>query len=560
MIDHSMLRLSRRLSLALGALAAGTLFGACARTPSVSLAVALPSDVAANAKWIEVGVFEGAQCPESKQLVGGLPPNGWVSRLAFRTSDGSPPPLGNLKKGSYAFAAVARGDDCAVLGAGCTVVDESSAHDVSIPVRSNQNPATACSAGSTCSYARCVPSHDNGALGAGCSMQLVGAGPLGDPLVGGGTIVSAPSIVATDTGFLLAYREYEGSLGSARLTIIPIDAGGGAGVPVATTLPMRCAGVEESDATGLAFAGKQGLAAVARAPCGGAGGVDLFQIDASGAVLKSSFNGAGGVSVTLATAHPLAVAPNGTDYFLAFTEGGATHVATVTGLSLQSGAAPGFGGAPPQSSGWVATSDKVIALASAGTGAIASDAGAGEGGAGDAGTGGAAGTIRVNVAAAGANLATLPAPYEIDGTFASVAAIGTRALVVTDSPLPDSPVAWSAFDLGRAAPAAGLISIPGLGKVLYADVALRQDHAFVAIEQPGAITVVALDHATTKPTLLRTVFLPNEPRAPAMTTVRDGRVAVAASDSRVAIVWTTGKSLGQNDTVGGYAVLACTTP
>jgi hypothetical protein len=40
--------------------------------------------------------------------------------------------------------------------------------------------------------------------------------------------------------------------------------------------------------------------------------------------------------------------------------------------------------------------------------------------------------------------------------------------------------------------------------------------------------------------------------------VRDGRLAIAASDTRVAVVWTTGKTLTQNDAVGGYAVFACT--
>jgi hypothetical protein len=35
-------------------------------------------------------------------------------------------------------------------------------------------------------------------------------------------------------------------------------------------------------------------------------------------------------------------------------------------------------------------------------------------------------------------------------------------------------------------------------------------------------------------------------------------VAVAATASRIAVVWTTAKVLTNNDSTGGYAVFACT--
>ncbi len=554
-------RLSPFVSIAVAALALGA---ACTKTPQVAFSVSLPDAVASNTKWVEVGIFEGATCPETKQLLGGLPPTGYVTRLAFKRTDAAPPGLGDLKKGSYAFAAVARADDCSVVGVGCTVADLTTVRDVSIRVNANANAATACGTGMTCDYARCIPAHDNGTLGAACSLQLVGAGPLGDPLVPG-TVVSAPAAVATDTGFLVGYREYDASLGAARLTLTPIDNGGGAGTPSQTTLPGRCAAGDESDATALAFSGSEGLAAVARAPCNGMGGVDLFQIDATGAVAKSSFNGGTGIALTLANARALAPLSNGS-YLLAYTEAGETHVATVTNLALQAMAAPGFGGTAPQSAGWVATGDKVTALVAIGTGdtGVPSDGGAGDGG-GDAGNDGGTmpggETLRLNVVAAGANLGTLPAPFEAAASFASVAALGTRVIVVSDSSAPGRPLAWRAFDLGKTQPVANdSLDVPGLGKVLFADVALRQDHAFFAIEQPGAITLAAYDHATTTPTLLRTVFLPSDPRIPSMAKVRDGRVAIAASDSRVIVVWTTGRTLGENDIVGGYALFACTTP
>ena len=39
--------------------------------------------------------------------------------------------------------------------------------------------------------------------------------------------------------------------------------------------------------------------------------------------------------------------------------------------------------------------------------------------------------------------------------------------------------------------------------------------------------------------------------------VHDGRVAVAASDTRVGVVWTTARQLTANDPTGAYAVFAC---
>jgi hypothetical protein len=533
---------------------------ACAKNPQVSVTLFVPDAVSQNAAWIEVGVFAASACPDPKQLMSGIPSGAVVSRLAFKRGNNSPPNVGDLKKGTYAFAAALRAADCSVIGTGCSVVDVTDARDVGIHVAAASNPASACGPGATCDNARCVPGNDNSdpSVGARCSLQLLGAGPLGDPLAYGGTVVSAPAIAATDSGFLVAYREYDGLQGQARLTLLPVDNGGGSAAVQPTTLPSRCPGSEESDATAIAFAsGNDGLVAVARAPCGASGGVDLFQVDGAGNVVKSGFNGSGGVKVTLANARAL-TSKGGQRYLLAFTENDETHVATVNGVVVESGAAPAFGGAPPQSSGWVSASDKVVALLSEGAGVDPGDAGAIEGGVSDGGAPGAS-SLRVQIVAAGASLASLPSPLQINAAWGSISAQGTRVFVVSDSETPGKPVGWRAFDLGGAAAAASdSFGVDGLGKVLYADVAFHQDHAFFAVEQPGAISLVAYEHATTNPTLLRQVFLPRDPRVPAMLAVRDGHVAIAASDSRVAVVWTTAKTLTDNDVVGGYAVFACT--
>jgi hypothetical protein len=56
---------------------------------------------------------------------------------------------------------------------------------------------------------------------------------------------------------------------------------------------------------------------------------------------------------------------------------------------------------------------------------------------------------------------------------------------------------------------------------------------------------------------LATVLLADDARIPSQETVRDGRIALAASDSRVLVAWLTATDLGPDDPIGGYALFAC---
>ena len=89
------------------------------------------------------------------------------------------------------------------------------------------------------------------------------------------------------------------------------------------------------------------------------------------------------------------------------------------------------------------------------------------------------------------------------------------------------------------------------------DVAIVGDRAYFAALMDGIIELRAYDGASTLLTPLSGVSLQNEPRISAVDHVRDGRVAIAATESRVAVVWTTAKVLKDNDPSGGYAVFAC---
>jgi hypothetical protein len=560
-------RISR---VALGCVAAlGLVLGlgaSCFEKPPVSVTVLLPASLEAETAWIEIGAFTGA-CPEPKLLAGGMPTEGPTSRVAFRRGEATPPAIGDLPKGQYAFVAVARREDCAVVASGCQVVDVKEQHDVSVRLDPYETRAGACSTGQVCSAARCIPTRDttNPSIGAQCSLQLLGAGPLTTPLVLAGDVVSPPAIAATPRGFLIGYREYIAGQGAASITLVPVDPSGGAGPAQIIPLPNRCVEFEENDATAMAFLDARGLVAVSRAPCGGQGGIDLFEVDPSGAMKSNGFSSRGAARVTLGNAHALAPLSSKNAFLLAFTSEGQAHVATVNGLNVPSNP-PTFGGAPPLANAWVGTSDGLIALVAGGSGQRPIDPGdAGD----DAEAGpppldppdGGASSLRVQLVSPGADLSSLPSPLEVPGSFAAVAAQGTRAYVVSDATAPGRPAVFRVFDLGAPAPTVmESFETQGSGKLLFADVVFQKDRAIFAVEQPGSISLIAYDLATTAPARLREVFLPSDPRIPSMKEVRDGNVAIAATSSRVAIAWTTGRTLTDRDALGGYAIFACTTP
>jgi hypothetical protein len=500
----------------------------CQHDPSVSFEILLPSSVSDQAQWMEVGVLPGA-CPSPAQLKGGLPDTGPIVRVAFQKGDASPPAIGDLPKASYAFAAAARGSDCSVLAAGCTEVDVTSARDVSIALTATTSPVGACTAGETCSTGRCAPTATTGnpALGAGCSMQLVGAGPFAVPLVDSGENASTPAVAVTESGFLVAYREYDPAGGAAQLTVAAVDEGGGLSLPAPSTLPAQCAGQNETDGLGLAYLGGAGVVVSARPPCpqSAGAGLDVLQVDAAGNVHSTSFDPATSGTPTLSGGHPVALT-GASSGWVAFLDQGAADV-----VALQTPAAPVTFGDPPQTLAAVAATGQMLALLSGDGTTLALTLGASP--ASEAGT-----------------------PFTLGGTWGAVAANASRAYVLGGSS--GQTLTFGAFDLGAASAAAtATFPPPAQGAIAGGDVAFQGDHVFFAVEQPGAVSLIVYDHASTTPTFLSSIQLASDPRVPSQLGVRDGRVAVAASDSRVLVAWITAASLDANDPVGGYALYAC---
>ena len=147
------------------------------------------------------------------------------------------------------------------------------------------------------------------------------------------------------------------------------------------------------------------------------------------------------------------------------------------------------------------------------------------------------------------------------GRWGAVAVAGSRVVVVSDGASPGRSVAYRTFDADRppTAEPGGFPVVGGTGLVTSADVALLDDKAYFAVVKPGGVSLHVFASASTTPRPLREVQFATQPRIPSVTTVREtGRVAVAATSTRVAVAWTTAKALTDGDPSGGYAVFACT--
>jgi hypothetical protein len=552
---------------------------ACRGKPEIGFEIALPSSLTDTTAWFEVGAFRDAKCNALRPLLGGGIPDGATTRVAFKRDDKTGPRVGDIPRASYAFAAVARGDDCAVLATGCVEADVGETDSVLVPMAEVDSPTGACGVGASCQAARCVPANDNAdpSVGAGCSLELLGSGPLANPVGGGGTLVSAPAVAATPDGFVAVYREVDPNGAGARLTILPLDSGGGAPDPLRPGLPGRCANSEESDGVGVAINGDSGMIALARAPCGAKPALELLNFKTTPEVgpflVSTSPND---TRVLLSPARPVATRSAGN--VVVYTEGGIARIANmdatkgIVGVARADAPTLGtFGGATAGlSDAWVAASESVLALLAAGKGAVAQpapvDAGA-EGGGGTVDAGGSDDpTLRLLVVPAATALTELDAatnrpraPIVFPGEVGSIAARGSRVLVISDGGGPGRSATFRAFDLNKDAPAVtNGFSVDGQGKVTAVDVAVQGDRAYFVAMKPGALALHVYGSASTTPVPLRNLSFAREPRISGINTIRDGRVSVAATDTRVAVVWTTAKVLNNNDHTGGYAIFACT--
>jgi hypothetical protein len=553
---------------------------ACTGKPDVGLEITLPNALVSTTVWFEIGAFKDASCGAVAPMLAGGIHEGAQTRVAFRRDEKETPRFGDLPNAAYAFAAVARGEDCAVLATGCAEVDVGDTDTVTVTMNATEAPTGACTVGSSCQAARCVPANDNAdpSVGAGCSLELLGAGPLANPVGGVGSLVSAPAVAATPTGFIAAYREVDPNGAGARITILPLDNGGGAATPIRPGLPNRCANSDETDGIGLVIDGDKGMLAFAKPPCGKKSSLELLNFEIApelkifdkGAYLVSPSDTA--TRLLLSPARASATRPGGS--VVAFTEDGVARIANMIPDKGIVGPNGSFGGTSAVTDAWVAGSDKVLALLAVGPGGTAGppppedggvDEDGGGGGGGDVDAGGAT-TLRLLLVPPETALDSLDAannlprePITFPGQWGSVAAVGSRVIVLSDGSGPGRSVSFRTFDLNKDQPTdTSGFSIEGGGKITAGDVAIQGDRAYFAALKTGGVALHVYASATTTPTPLRNILFSREPRIPSVANVRDGRVAVAATETRIAVVWTNTRVLAPNDNTGSYAIFACT--
>lgn len=559
------------LITALAVSSVGIVGPGCKGKPEVGLEIGVPNQVVPNVFWFEVSAYRDARCEAVAPMLMNGVPEGAATRIAFRRDEPKSPRFGDLATGKYAFAAVARAEDCAVLATGCVEAEMGSSDTVSINMAAADPPSGACGLGASCQAARCVPANDNAdpSVGAHCSLELLGAGPLANPVGGGGTLVSAPAIATTPSGFVIVYREIDPNGASARVTVLPVDPAGGALDPTRPLLKGRCANSDETDGIGLMTNGSDGQIILARSACGGRPGLEMLSFTSKPEVAINpkflSSDSPTAQKVVLSGGHVAATRAGGAGVVV-FTEDGASRIATVepgTGVASPSGS---YGGTTGVTGAWVATSDKVLAVLAAGPNAPVVkplDGGAEAGGGGTGEEGPTLSLIMAPATTAANDFSIADAkpapPITFPGLWGAVAALGSRVLVVSDGGGPGRSISYRAFDLGKAAPAeTNGFSVEGAGAPTTADVTMLGDKAYFAVLKPGAVSLHVYANASTTPTPLREVLFFKEPRISGVTTVRDGRVAIAATATRVAVAWTTAKVLTNNDSTGGYAVFACT--
>ncbi len=543
-----------RGALALTALVSAVAVGAACGTPQVSLTVRIPSAQLAETKWIELAAIPGG-CLSSAQLAGGIPAAGPVVRLGYAV-DQQAPAIGDLPSGDYGFAAVARRADCGVVAAGCTNIDITRKREVVVDLTATKDPdAAKCSFGEVCNGGRCLPPSNNTdpAIGEGCTMQLMGAGPLPNA-ISGAPFLTAPAVVPTTNGFLIAYGEFPAVDGSAacqtgnpclRADLLPIDSGGGALPPIQKTLDGYCDSPNPPDPAALTMNDAGGLLVFARPPCNGKSGLEQLSLDPAGAVkARSQFLNANAPTIALSS-HGATGATAKNQSLVALRSNGLSAL-FVTDGSAVANLVSAFG----------VTADTSLSIARGATALGIRLQGPGSGG-GDAGPSGNAAKIYV-VSASPDPKSQGALVDEVTSTRSAIAASGARVFLVADAAATPQELAFATYDLGKpTATAEGTFSLPTEDPLLALDAAATKDRLFVATEQTGNLSVSVIDGASsTTPSFMRRVDFASDARIPA--TYRDGAVAITATDSRVAVVWVSRKTaLGANDTPGGYAVFAC---
>jgi len=277
-----------------------------------------------NAAWANLVVFEGG-CPKGDGFATG--DSSGAVRIVTGRAGRALPSIGELEEDRYGFGGVFRTSDCTIVGTGCTEVDLSEERDVRIDVLPVPESGT-CESGHYCEQGLCAPFDDPSGDASACIPLLIASGSL--PNRTANSTARSLGLVATESGYLVGYREDLESDGELLLRLVPIGKDGKIG-KLSESRIEHCASGSDSG-LGMALSLDGGLLATALAPCDGQGaGAAFVSFTHDGAILSARrFIGAGS-DLVLAPSRALAPGPGRNDFELVYTTGQSAHRLGLTG-------------------------------------------------------------------------------------------------------------------------------------------------------------------------------------------------------------------------------------
>jgi hypothetical protein len=393
---------------------------------------------------------------------------------------------------------------------------------------------------------RCSQTPSEGGGAKGCDLTVLNGGPLPKLLATTNT-VSGPGLVGTGQGFLIGYREVS-SDGQLHATLIPVSPAGQLGTANRREV-TGCASQLPTDGIGMAFASGKGLFTMSLPNCGGGAGAVFIPFESDG-VLKTpqdpknpSFS-----ELTLARDGSVAAATqiDKWEFMYRAVSGGAANVqrALVVGNMLQPEPAPDtiF---PDGSFGMVVTGGQVRAFIGPS--------------AGEAGTGTA---VQLSVPSQGEPPAIIGELSLPAASWAAATAWTNRVAVGVPA---TSGLSWLAASVSSGTASSIIDSATiGSGAIAGADLVVQGDNLLFALGKAGEINLLrvrgakgALQSPTSALPACSTAGSDQscqQTLSGAQMAAFDGKqLAVAASGSRLAVVWLT----PQQPNAGGYAILQC---
>lgn len=567
---------------AAGAIAFGTVlsllaFASCGGKTEVTIELLDPcksegTSFRAAADYVEFAVFP-SKCPDDTILAAGLTDSARY-RKVVKSASGLPE-VGDLPKEKFGFAAVLRDENCGVIGFGCTNADLENTKKIIVAVRAWATPAGkndpseyctpltggGCPPSRVCSNGNCKKVNEDDA--GGCTLAVAAGGKLPAPVVEGAR-VSGPAITATDSGFVMAYRDQDPTSGFPRVIVYYVSDDGQPNPPGKFDL-IGCPEKELTDGVGATYANGSGLITTSLPNCDslkGAGAVflpfdDVGLVSNAAGPQNPAFN-----ELSMGPASSVATGAAEGDFEVVYrtvTSQPAIERVVLTGSEFKSGVSivhPFGDGDYPF--GLVATSSQVRALL-AQTSAT---------------------QVQVLIGSkVGDTLDTAPSTLTLDstGSWAAITAWSNRVAAAVPAA---SGVSIKVGQLGSSGGEAGTPEIfsgtVGSTSATGGALAVLRSHLFVAQARSGGLTMHNLEGAE------GTIKLPTSAPAPTEGGTEGGassgtgsvdlqnnlgdatlanfsgtQIAMAAARNRVAIVWLTKPKLGDTDPTGGWALLRC---